>query len=54
VNDRSDIAGHLVKVTDRYERIQAITELVGRMDVGAKVKTAKNGDTVITIPKGGK
>lgn len=56
MSDRPTIlTDHVLQSTERATRIQGILDLVKRMDVGAKIKTAKNGDTVITIPaKAGK
>jgi hypothetical protein len=53
VNDRPDIIGHLRKVTDRPMLTRGLVELVLNAGVGAKVKTTKSGDTVITIPRKG-
>lgn len=56
MNDKAGvITDHILRVADRAQRVQAVVELAQRLDVGAKVKTSKNGDMVITIPaKGGK
>jgi hypothetical protein len=45
---------HLLEHTERDTRAEAIVRMVQRMGIGAKVKTNKAGDTVITIPKVGK
>lgn len=44
---------HLRRTTDRDMRVRALIELAERLDVGAKIKTAKSGGTTITIPAKG-
>lgn len=49
------LTGHVLGTTERATRVRGLIDLIERMDVGAKVKTKPNGDTVITIPaKAGK